>query len=241
MKISTSFSKVAVGCVTATMFVAQLGLAESTTYAPDPPDRAGDESVVTGPEPGRIGSMAGVGAKPRKADLAKMRGGEAQPADPRKVAQLSPSDREFITWAARESLHHVQMGQMAAQRAQSEAVKKLGRRVAADHARTNEQLMAIAARHRLKPDVRVKKEAMSKAEMEKFDRAWLAKLINEHQKDLALYQRQAQQAADPALRSLAQKTLPLLRAHLKMAQAAQGQIGSGREVAGGAGNRQRAR
>ena len=237
MKKHSSFCKVAVVCLTTAMSVSHLVGAESTTYAPDPVDRAGDESTWSGPDPGRIGSMAGVGAKPRKADLEKMRGGAAQGTQTQQAARPSAADREFITRAARESLHRVQMGQMAVQRAQSEAVKKLGRRVAADHARTNEQLRALAARHRIKPDVRVKKEAMSKSEMENFDRAWVAKLINAHQSDLALYQRQAQQAADPELRTLAQKTVRLLRAHLKMAQAAQQQIGSTGDVARSSGAR----
>ncbi|MDQ3625537.1 MAG: DUF4142 domain-containing protein, partial [Verrucomicrobiota bacterium] len=59
------------------------------------------------------------------------------------------------------------------------------------------------------------------------DQAWIGMMINDHQKDIAVYQRQVQQGADPELKAFAKKTLPVLQKHLKMVQQAQKKMGSG--------------
>ena len=68
---------------------------------------------------------------------------------------------------------------------------------------------------------------MSKRDMANFDQAWLGMMVNDHQKDIAAFQRQAQQGADADLKNFAKKTLPVLQKHLKMVQAAQKKMGSG--------------
>ena len=68
---------------------------------------------------------------------------------------------------------------------------------------------------------------MSKREMKNFDQAWIGMMVNDHQKDIAAYQRAAQQGGDPEVRAFAKKTLPVLQKHLKAVQAAQKKMGSG--------------
>lgn len=212
---------------------------ESTTYAPDPPDRTGDESKVTAaedtaPKPGKVGSMAPVGTKPSKAELAKQKAAEGSPAASASpgakaptAAGLSNTDRTFLMMAAKDGMKEVQMGQMAAKEGQSAEVKKMGSQIAADHTKANEQLMAIATKKGIKPDTKHKMDKMSKTDMANFDQAWLAMMVNDHQKDIAAFQRQAQQGTDPELKAFAKKTTPVLQKHLKMVQQAQKKMGSG--------------
>jgi putative membrane protein len=210
--------------------VGSLHANESTTYAPDPGDSAEQQRMVTStddtrPQPTRVGSMSAIGQKPRKADAQK-----ADTATTSATAgsnQMSDMDRSFIMQAAKHGMKEVHMGQMAAQQGQSDAVKKLGRQIAADHQKANQQLMAIAARKGVKPDTRATDHGMTKRDTKNFDQAWIGMMINDHQKDVALYQRQAQQGGDPDLRNYARKTLPVLQRHLKMVQQVQQTIGSG--------------
>ena len=208
---------------------------ESTTYAPDPVDRTGDETRVTGPDPSRIGSMAGIGSKPSKAELAKMNQAGAQRAtgNAAPAAGIRAEDRQFVTIAAKQSLGQAEMGRMAAQQAQSAEVKKLGDRIAADHTRAYQQLLAIAARKGINLATSRDAPKMSKKDAVKFDQAWLAMMINDHQKLVASFQRQAQQGSDPELRDFARRTLPSLQQHLAAAKAAQRKVGSTAVASGG--------
>ncbi|HSH39579.1 MAG TPA: DUF4142 domain-containing protein [Chthoniobacterales bacterium] len=196
---------------------------------------AADEPVK---EPTKVGSMAAVGQKPRKGDAQKAgttttpqtaggastKGAEAaQPG----ANQMSDMDRPFMMQAAKDGMKEVHMGEMAAQQGQSDTVKKLGQMIVSDHQKANQQLMAIAAKKGVKPDTRAVEHGMSKRDMKNFDQAWIAGMINDHTKDIGLYQRQSQQGGDPELRAFAKKTLPVLQKHLKMVQQAQQKMGSG--------------
>lgn len=190
--------------------------------------------------PTRVGSMAPIGQKPRKADAQKegttttsqTAGGStsttaATNASPGAAGQMSDVDRQFVNMAAKDGMKEVHMGQMAAQQGQSAEVKKLGQMIAADHTKANQQLMALAAKKGIKPDTRATEHGMSKRDMKNFDQAWIGMMINDHQKDIAAYQRASQQGGDPEVRAFAKKTLPVLQKHLKAVQAAQKKMGSG--------------
>ena len=214
---------------------------------------AGPEPTI---EPTRVGSMSSVGQKPRKSDKEKQADADAQKAGttttsqtaggasttaasnaaPGAAGQMSDVDRQFINMAAKDGMKEVRMGQMAAQQGQSPEVKKLGQMIAADHTKANQQLMALAAKKGIKPDTRSKEHSMSKRDMKNFDQAWIGMMINDHQKDIAAYQRASQQAGDPEVRAFAKKTLPVLQKHLKAVQAAQKKMGSGGTNPAGMGN-----
>ena len=212
---------------------------ESTTYAPDPGDSSEQQRTVTStddgkPQPTRVGSMSSIGAKPSKAELARQeaqQGGATMASTTSSrtgtpASGMSDVDRQFMMQAAKDGVKEVHMGQMAAQQGQSDTVKKLGRQIAADHQKANQQLMAIAGKRGVKPDTRVSEHGISKRDMKNFDQAWIGMMVNDHQKDIGLYQRQAQQGTDPELKAYAKKTLPVLQKHLKMVQQAQQQVGS---------------
>jgi len=194
--------------------------ASAQTAAPDPTI-----------EPSRVGSMSAVGQKPRKADAQKTdttaSSSPSAAGTQEGAGQMSAADRQFMMMAAKDGMKEVQMGQMAAKEGQSAEVKKMGSQIAADHTKANQQLMAIATKKGIKLPTDQKMDKMSKKDMANFDQAWLGMMINDHQKDIAVYQRQAQQGTDPELKAFAKKTTPVLQKHLKMVQAAQKKMGSG--------------
>ncbi len=198
-----------------------------STYAIDENSAAARLAAKSSPSPSPGGTgTTGAGATATKANS----GGGASSEG---VGQLSDADRKFIMQAAKDGMHEVHMGQMAVQQGQSDTVKKLGQTIMSDHSRANQELMKVATKNRLAPDTRHKMAKMSKKDMENFDQAWLAMMVKDHQKDIALYQQQVQQGSDPEVKKFAQKTLPVLQKHLKLVQAAQQKMGSG--AAGGAG------
>ena len=193
--------------------------------APEPPDDA---------PPVAKGSMAAVGAKPSKAELEKQKAGQgttttttaAKPGTTAPAGALSAADREFMMMAGKDGMKEVHMGQMAVQQGQNAEVKKLGSTIVSDHTKANNELMEIATKRGVKLDQRHAMDKMSKKDMENFDQAWLGMMVNDHQKDIASFQRQAQGGTDPELKAFAKKTLPVLQKHLKLVQAAQKKLGS---------------
>jgi len=179
----------------------------------------------TTPEPGKVGSMAATGQKPRKSEAAKASSASSPSANAQmQGAAMADMDRMFIQTAAKDGMKEVHMGQMAVQQGQSDEVKKLGSKIVADHTKANNQLMAIAEKKGMKLDLRHKMDKMSKKDMENFDQAWLGMMVNDHNKDIAAFDKQAKMGTDPELKAFAKKTLPVLQSHLKMVKAAQGKM-----------------
>lgn len=150
-------------------------------------------------------------------------------------AALADADKQFMQMAAKDGMREVHMGQMAVQQGQSDEIKKLGKRIVADHTKANNQLMAIAAKRGMRLDTRHKMDKMSKKEMENFDQAWLDMMVNDHVKDIATFDKQAKSATDPEVKAFAGKTLPVLKKHLQLVKAAQKKMGKATSTASNAG------
>jgi len=51
-----------------------------------------------------------------------------------------------------------------------------------------------------------------------FDTAYMQSMVQDHEQDVADFQKEAQSGSDPGLKAFAQKYLPVLQQHLQMAQ-----------------------
>jgi putative membrane protein len=150
----------------------------------------------------------------------------AQPA----LAQAVPQqDQEFAQKAAEGGLMEVQFGQLAQQQAKDEQVVQFGQRMVQDHGQAN-KLMAIAEQktiqlpQELPEDAQQKYDEMQELSGAEFDKAYMDEMVADHEKDIALFEQQAEAGKDPDLRAFAEETLPTLRAHLELAKEVQSQI-----------------
>ena len=141
---------------------------------------------------------------------------------------MNSKDRDFVMDAAMGGLMEVELGQLAAQKGTSEAVKQFGQRMVDDHGKANTELMTLATskgitlptaiddKHR--QDV-TKLSAMSGAE---FDRAYSKMMLKDHEKDVSEFEKQSMKGTDSDVKAFAGKTLPTLQEHLTMARALPG-------------------
>lgn len=141
------------------------------------------------------------------------------------MSSMSSHDRDFLMDAAMGGMMEVELGQIAAQKGSSEAVKQFGQRMVDDHSKANTELMTLAtskgitlateldAKHRKEV---TKLSGMSGAE---FDRAYSKMMLSDHNKDVAEFEKQSTKGADADLKAFAAKTLPTLQEHLQMAKA----------------------
>jgi putative membrane protein len=140
------------------------------------------------------------------------------------MAQPSPADRTFATKAPAGGEAEVALGQLATEKAGSQQVRQFGQRMVTDHSQANQELQAIAKQQNLtlpaKPDsASVATEQRLRARSgAAFDSAYAQDMVQDHQQDIADFQKEAGSGQDPALKAFAQKYLPVLQHHLQMAQ-----------------------
>ena len=139
-------------------------------------------------------------------------------------SSLTASDKKFVREAAEGGLAEVELGQLAAEKASSEEVKKFGQRMVDDHSKANDQLKQIASSKGVTvPDKvsakdKMLKERLSKLSGPSFDKAYMQDMVKDHKKDVAEFKRESMSAKDNDVKDFAAKTLPTLKEHLQQAE-----------------------
>jgi putative membrane protein len=137
---------------------------------------------------------------------------------------VSGNDRKFMEKTAQHGIAEVKMGELAQQKASNPQVKDFGARMARDHGKANDELKKLASSKGIQLPSDTDKEHQSKmAKMQDksgsdFDKAYMADMVADHKKDVTEFKKQAKAANDPELKAFAEKTLPTLEEHLKLAQ-----------------------
>jgi putative membrane protein len=136
---------------------------------------------------------------------------------------LSSADRKFMQDAAKGGMMEVHMGHMAQQQGASDSVKAYGQRLITDHTKGNEELEALAKKKGVSlpadtPSASAPKAIASKSGAD-FDKAFQKEAIEDHEKDIKEFEKEASSGSDPDVKAWANKTLPTLRAHLDAAKA----------------------
>ncbi len=135
---------------------------------------------------------------------------------------VSSADKEFMDKAAQGGMEEVQLGQMAASKAQNADVKAFGQKMVQDHSNANTELKSIATQKgaTLPTEVSAKQkedmDKLSKLSGAAFDKEYVKMMVADHEKDVADFQKQSDSGTDAELKSFATKTLPTLKSHLEM-------------------------
>jgi putative membrane protein len=137
---------------------------------------------------------------------------------------LSGSDKLFIRQAAIGGQAEVELGKLAQQKGNSEAVRDFGKRMVSDHSKANDQLMRVqkdadpSTPKEPDPEHKRIRDDLNKASGKEFDIAYLASQIQDHQKtaNLLLWEISSGQSAE--LTKYAADTLPTVMAHLEIAK-----------------------
>jgi putative membrane protein len=135
------------------------------------------------------------------------------------------ADAMFAKKAAQGNMAEVSMGKLALQQSQNDDVKKFGQRMVDDHSKAEQELEGVASKNNmtLPQDV----DAQQKAEQQRlaklsgpaFDRAYMRLMVQDHKKDVAEFQKEANNpSANADLKDFAGRTYPTLNDHLTMAK-----------------------
>jgi putative membrane protein len=140
-------------------------------------------------------------------------------------AAPSAADTDFVKKAAQAGMAEVAAGRMAMSKGQSESVKTFGQRMVTDHSKAGDELKTVAAKSGItvpsttSSEQKAAAEKLGKMQGADFDKAYAKQMVSDHEEAVALFQKEASAGSDADLKAFAQKTLPTLQEHLKMAQA----------------------
>lgn len=145
--------------------------------------------------------------------------------------QLTSKDFNFVSDVSRGGMEEVQLGELAKQKAGSPAVKEFGDRMVTDHGKANDDLKQIVQKkgaliptslsHRENATL----EHLQKLSGAEFDKAYISDMVRDHKKDVKEFEKASQNLSDPDLKAFAEKTLPTLQEHLRMAENLESQVG----------------
>lgn len=138
----------------------------------------------------------------------------------------TPSPDTFMEDAAQGGMAEVELGKLASSKAQDPEVKKFGQMMVTDHTKANAELKALAAKKnfQLPTDLGSHKsdlDSMSKLSGAEFDQEYVDNMVDDHEDDVAAFQKMADSGTDPELKAFAAKTLPVLKKHLDAIKAIQ--------------------
>jgi putative membrane protein len=143
------------------------------------------------------------------------------------LSAVSQSDEQaFIKDAVQGNLVEVQLGELAAQRAETDTVRKFGETLRTDHQAALKRATNLAKSLKVEPPTEPATEArgiydgLSQLSGSEFDAAFVSHMIALHEAAIATYSRNASSDND-AVATMVAEALPKLKAHLATAQALQ--------------------
>jgi putative membrane protein len=163
---------------------------------------------------------AAAASTPHQHDAAAMKPTNAQL---KMASQDGAVPATFVKKAALDGMTEVELGKIAASKAQSDKVKQFAERMVADHSKANEELASIARRKGLKVPTSLDAEHQSLVQSlnsksgKAFDTAYSEHMDADHAKAVALFQG-AVTSSDQELAAFAKQTLPTLEEHKQMAR-----------------------
>ena len=139
-------------------------------------------------------------------------------------APQSYADQSFIRKTMEDNMAQEQMGQLAAQKSQSDDVKQFGEKMAQIHEQLTNQMMPVAKKLGVdQPKQPSKKDRQEIEKMQSlsgpdFDPAFIKAMLKDQQDDLKGFKSEADGSQDPNVQQLAKMDEPVLNQHLLILQ-----------------------
>lgn len=166
--------------------------------------------------------LAACGPQPREQDAGAPAAEAPAPEPAAAAAPPSMPAADYVATAGVADLYEIEAARIAEGRSQNDEVKALAKMLAADHAKSADDLKAavsqsgqsLAIPAALPSDRQAQIEALNAATPTDFDAVWLTQQVQAHEQALTLHQRYAENGEAPALKAFAAATAPVIQRHL---------------------------
>ena len=145
-------------------------------------------------------------------------------AQKKAAAGKAMSDQQFVEFAAQTDMMEANLGQLAANAASSQQVKDYASTLVTDHTTDYTQLSAAAKQASLNVPNAIDAEhnkmlaPFYKLKGAAFDRKYAQEMVSGHTKALEIYQKEASDGQNDAIKAYAQTAIPVLQKHLTEAK-----------------------
>ena len=139
-------------------------------------------------------------------------------------------DAMFVLKASESNMAEVALGNLALKNAENPKVREFAMHMIEDHTKSGEELTNIAKKNGLQVASELNKEhknttaKLSNIKGAEFDRQYMDGQVKSHQEAIKLFKSQAKGGQNADVRAFAEKSLPTIEKHLKMAQAVAAQV-----------------
>ena len=146
-------------------------------------------------------------------------------------AELGEQDRMFVEEASAGNMAELGAARLAEEKAESDAVKDYAAMLTEDHTQAGEELEQVAQEAgvtlatEIPQDAQQAQEKLAGLSGAEFDQAFMEQMVTDHEKAIALYEKQASQGEHEALKQFASSTVDTLRTHLDQARQIERQMG----------------
>ncbi|HET8574285.1 MAG TPA: DUF4142 domain-containing protein [Edaphocola sp.] len=133
-------------------------------------------------------------------------------------------DETFVKKAQLGGNKEVRLGQLASEKAVAREVKEYGEMMIKDHQEANAELTRMVQQRNYQPVNDADKDAdkafdkLSRYSADDFDEAYMKAMVKDHEKVVALFEKEAENGNDPEIRQWAKEKLPVLQQHLSDAK-----------------------
>ena len=135
-------------------------------------------------------------------------------------------DEAFMRQAATTGARELALDEIAQRKAADETVRRFATRMVADHRKADAELQRVARREGVSlpaapdPGVRREQDHLERLSGAQFDAEYMKHQLMDQRRAIDEFRTEAASGRDPELRTFAQRALPTLREHLRLAQAA---------------------
>ena len=153
------------------------------------------------------------------------------------TAVLADNPREFLEKALQGDNSEIMLGRLAADQARNPAVRDFGNTLVNDHRQAREEVRQLGARFGIgntrdvAPEAQEEREKLMGLRGRDFDREFVRYMVDDHRKDIGDFRQEVQEGHGP-VSALAERQLPTLRQHLRMAIALDRSNGRSNEAMG---------
>jgi len=141
-------------------------------------------------------------------------------------AGAAMTDQQFVDFAGQTDMVEANLGQLAQNVSDNQAVKDYAQTLVTDHTQDFSQLNTAAQQASLTVPTAIDSEhnkamidPFQKLKGKAFDHKYIEEMIAGHTKAIAIYKKEADDAQNAAIKSYAQAALPTLQKHLDGAKA----------------------
>jgi putative membrane protein len=142
----------------------------------------------------------------------------------KKSSRSSMSDQQFVNFAGQTDMVDANLGQLARTVAPSQPIKDYAQKLVTDQTNEFQALSKVAQQSSLNVPSAIDKnhdrtmiDPFQKLKGATFDRRFVREMIEENTRAVEIYKKEAAHAQTPALRSYAEKALPILQGDLSEA------------------------